>query len=229
MARKPSQKKPGREAAKRASARASRKAGRAPKRAAPERRQQILESAGAVFAKASYARVGTADLARAAGVSEPALYRYFSGKRELYVETLKAMGARLLDIWRGVAAGSDDPLEAIRAIGLGYYDHLQSRAPVLRLFYEAISEIDDAEIRRTVRESFRAMVGFVEGLVREGRARGRVHPEVDPRIAAWHFMAIGLSFDLVHMLGLGAELDREKVESWGSLYLGSLASGPEEE
>lgn len=196
---------------------------RAARRAAPERRQQILETASAVFAKSNYAKVGTADLARAAGISEPALYRHFSGKREIYVATLEAMGARLLEIWRGVAATTDDPLEAIRRIGVGYYDHLQRRAPMLRLFYEAISEIDDPEIGRAVRESFLAMVGFVDGLLREARGRGRLRRDIDPRIAAWHFMAIGFSFDLVHMLALGGELDRKKVDAWGALYLDSLA------
>lgn len=204
---------------------AKRERKRAPRRAAAERREQILESASAVFATSSYAKVGTADLARAAGVSEPALYRYFTGKRGLYVATLETMGARLLEIWRAVAAAHDDPLEAIRAIGLGYYDHLQRRAPVLRLFYEAISEIDDPAIRHTVRANFLAMAGFVEGLLLEARRRGRLRPDVDPRVAAWHFLSIGFSFDLIHMLGVDGELDRGRVEAWGSLYLDSLA-GP---
>ncbi|NUN95536.1 MAG: hypothetical protein HUU16_05135 [Candidatus Omnitrophica bacterium] len=67
------------------------------------------------------------------------------------------------------------------------------------------------------------MVGFIEGLLLEARERGRLRPDVDPRVAAWHFMAIGFSFDLVHLLGIGGELDRGKVEGWGSLYLDSLA------
>ena len=214
----------GNETTSKAPARGGAKPRRAAKRAAPERRQQILETASAVFAKSNYAKVGTADLARAAGISEPALYRHFSGKREIYVATLEAMGARLLEIWRGIAAASDDPLEAIRRVGVGYYDHLQSRAPMLRLFYEAISEIDDPEIGRAVRANFLAMVGFVEGLLLEARARGRLRRDIDPRVAAWHFMAIGFSFDLVHMLALDGELDRKKVDAWGALYLGSLAS-----
>lgn len=197
---------------------------RAPKRAGHERREEILERARGVFAKANYAKVGTADLARAAGVSEPALYRYFSGKREIYIETLKATGARLIDIWREVAAGTADPLEALRAIGLGYYEHLRGRSPVLRLFYEALAEIDDPEIRRTVRENFLTMVGFVEGLLLEGRARGRLRAGVNARIAAWQFMAIGLSFDVIHLLGLDEELDRRTVAAWGDLYLDAVGA-----
>ncbi|MCC6767148.1 MAG: TetR/AcrR family transcriptional regulator [Deltaproteobacteria bacterium] len=204
--------------------RPERKVLRAPRRTAGERRQQILDVAGAVFAKSNYAKVGTAEIARAAGISEPALYRYFAGKRDLYRETLAATGTRLLEIWRQVGAEARNPVEALRAIGLGYYDHLRERSPVLRLFYEAIAEIEDPAIRRTVRDNFRAMVGFVEATLDEGKARGLVRRGVDARIAAWHFMAIGLSFDLIHMLGLDAELDRSKVEAWGTLFLDSLAT-----
>ena len=58
---------------------------------AQDRRRQIIESAREVFASQSFAKVGTADLAKAVGVSEPALYRYFSGKKELFLATLRLL------------------------------------------------------------------------------------------------------------------------------------------
>ena len=61
---------------------------RAPGLPARERKRRIIEAARSVFATAGYANVGTADLAKAAGVSEPALYRYFSRKRDLFVAFL---------------------------------------------------------------------------------------------------------------------------------------------
>ena len=71
---------------------------RARKLPAQHRRSQIIESAREVFAGQSYAKVGTADLAKAAGISEPALYRYFSGKKELFLATLRSTGPKLLEI-----------------------------------------------------------------------------------------------------------------------------------
>src|SRR3989304_5782127 len=92
------------------------------------RPRQLIESAQDVFASQAYAKVGTADLAKAAGVSEPALYRYFSGKKELFLATLGATAPKLLDLWQGIASDVDDPLETLWSIGVHYYDHLQSHS-----------------------------------------------------------------------------------------------------
>lgn len=202
---------------------------RAPKRPADERRRLILESAQAVFAASNYAKAGTAELARAAGVSEPALYRYFSGKKHLYTSALEAAGARLLGIWRRIAAEAADPLEAVWTIGMGYYDHLRRRSPVMKLFFEALSEADDPEIRAVVRDNFSSMVRFIESTLEEAKAQHLLGRDVDPSVAAWHFMAIGLAFDLIHLLGLREEMDRDKAEGWGRLYVQSLRKQPLEQ
>ena len=51
---------------------------------APERRAQVLRVATRLFARFGYARTTTASLARAAGVTEPVLYRHFPSKRALF-------------------------------------------------------------------------------------------------------------------------------------------------
>ncbi len=198
------------------------KSTRAPKRAAAERRRLILEGAHEVFAASGFARSSATRVARAAGVSAPALYRYFPSKKDLYVSTLEAAGPRLLEIWRDVADAASDPLEALWAVGLGYYDHVKSHSPVVRMWFQALCEDDAPEVRRAATANFVAAVDFLEKLLRSGRRRGLVRRDVDARVAAWQFMGIGLCFDLIQMLGRGAELDRRKVEAWGRLYLDSI-------
>ena len=82
---------------------------RARRLSAKERRRQIIETARGVFASQNYGRAGTADLAKAAGISEPALYRYFASKKELFLATLRDTGARLLEIWRTSPMRSKTP------------------------------------------------------------------------------------------------------------------------
>jgi AcrR family transcriptional regulator len=175
-----------------------------------------------MFAASNYARVGTADLAKAAGISEPALYRYFSSKKELFISTIQATGSRLLDIWQSLAADVVDPLEVIRAIGLGYYDHLRSRSPIMKLLFQAVAEADDEEIRQTLQKDFAAFIRLLEENIKEGKRQGLIRQDVDPSVAAWQFMAFGLALDLVHLLGFDEELSRDHVEESGRLYLDSI-------
>ncbi len=200
---------------------------RAPKRPGHVRKRLILDGAEEVFAASGYAGADTGALARAGGVSAPALYRYFSGKRELFLSTLENAGLRLRGIWQRLVDGAADPLDAVWTIGLGYYDHTVSRAPVMRLWFQAVAAADDPDVRAALRENFGAFVDVLQRNLDEGKRRGLVSPDVDTRVAAWSFMGIGLTFDLIHLAGLDQELDRSKVEHWGRLYLKSIREGPD--
>jgi AcrR family transcriptional regulator len=191
---------------------------RAKKLPAQHRKRLIIESARDVFAEQSYAKVGTADLAKAAGLSEPALYRYFSGKKELFLATLRSTGPKLLEVWQEIASDIEDPLDTLWAVGVHYYDHLQSHAGNMKIQFQAVSEADDPEIREALRENFGAFVRFVAETLDEGKRRGIVRRDVDSELLAWQFLGIGFTLDLVHMLGFGSILDRGKAEQWGMLY-----------
>ncbi|MBI4518742.1 MAG: TetR/AcrR family transcriptional regulator [Deltaproteobacteria bacterium] len=186
----------------------------------------ILEGARAVFAGSSYTNANTAKVARAAGVSAPALYRYFPSKKQLYLSTLKDAGPRLLHIWQRLAQEAADPLDLIWTLGLAYYDRVLERSPVMRLWFQALGEVGDRQVRAALAGNFTAAVDFLERNLEAGKAQGLVRRDLDARVAAWHFMAIGLTFDLIHLLGRDHELDRSKVENWGRLYLESVQAAP---
>lgn len=190
---------------------------RVPRLPAEDRRRQIIEAARQIFATQSYSKVGTADIAKAAGISEPALYRHFSGKKELFVATLESTGPKLLEIWQNIAYDVDDPLETLRSIGVDYYDHLKSHSGNMKLQFQALSEADDPDIRQVLHENFAGFVRFVAETLDEGKRRGIVRRDVDSRAVAWRFLGIGLTLDLMHLLGFDEDLDRAKVEQWGRL------------
>lgn len=185
---------------------------------AQRRRQLIIESAREAFAGQSYQKVGTADVAKAAGISEPALYRYFASKKDLFLATLRATGPKLLEVWQSIAYDVEDPLETLWSVGVHYYDHLQDRSGNMKLQFQALSEADDPEIRAVLRENFAEFVHFVAETLDEGKRRGIVRRDVDSQLVAWQFLGIGLTLDLMHLLGFSSEMDRTKMEQWGRLY-----------
>ena len=62
---------------------------------AAERRAAVLEAALEFFSTTSYSSATTAEIARAAGISEPILYRHFASKRDLWLACLDAAWAEV--------------------------------------------------------------------------------------------------------------------------------------
>ncbi|GIL01618.1 MAG: TetR family transcriptional regulator [Alphaproteobacteria bacterium] len=92
---------------------------------ARERRNAILDAGLAMFMRYGFNRVTMDDIAQAAGISRPALYRDFRNKADIYA----ALAERMLD--RAAAAAEvvltgPAPLgeRLVRAIEVGILDHL---------------------------------------------------------------------------------------------------------
>jgi AcrR family transcriptional regulator len=195
---------------------------------ADERKRRIIESARGVFAASNYWKVSTADLARAADVSEPALYRYFPSKKELFLSTIKTTAPKLIDNWQRIASEVDDPLEILWSIGVGYYDHLKSRSAVMKLQFQALVEADDPDIRKALHENFSSFIDFFAEILEDGKRRGSVRDDVDARAFAWHFLGMGLTLDTMHLLDFDGAITRQSVEAWVRFFIDCLrAEQPE--
>ena len=70
----------------------------------PNRKQQILEAAAALFAERGYHKTTTAEVARSVGVTQPYVFHFFKTKEELYLAVLRQASARILDAFASVQA-----------------------------------------------------------------------------------------------------------------------------
>jgi AcrR family transcriptional regulator len=189
---------------------------------APDRRRQILETAVRVFAEVPYSRATTADLARAAGVSEPALYRHFSGKKELFLGLMDEVRERLLTIWKEIADHASSPVNALSEIGVGYLTRGHAHAGVMRVQFQALAETEDAEIREALRRNFGAFVAFLSDLIDRAKEDGALRRDISTPVIAWQFMSLGLALDVVNLLGFKKEMGGDKVAEWGAHLMRSL-------
>jgi hypothetical protein len=73
-----------------------------------------------------------------------------------------------------------------------------------------------------LRDNFESFVQFVADTLDEGKARGIVRSEVDSRTIAWQFLGIGMTLDVMHLLGLRGEIDRARADMWGRVYLDAV-------
>ena len=78
-----------------------------PKEDAPNRKEQIIEAAAALFAVNGYYKTTTADVAREVGVTQPYVFHFFKTKEALYLAVLEHATMRILHAFTTAEAPPD--------------------------------------------------------------------------------------------------------------------------
>jgi AcrR family transcriptional regulator len=183
-----------------------------PRLTAEQRRAAVLECACQIFSKGSYHSATTAEIARAAGVTEPVLYRHFTSKRELYLASLAAAWGECREMWEAAVVEETDPALWVTAMGRSYFTAKDKRGHVANLWVQALTEAsDDPEIRRYIKRHMREVHDYVAAIIRRAQELGGVRPDRDPDAEAWIFISIGLLGTVSKRLGGVVEDDFPKI------------------
>jgi AcrR family transcriptional regulator len=183
-----------------------------PRLTAEERRAAVLECACQIFSKGSYRGATTAEIARAAGVTEPVLYRHFASKRDLYLAALTAAWAECREMWEATIAEETDPALWVMAMGRSYFAAKDKRGAVANLWVQALTEAsDDPEIRRYIRRHMREVHEYVATVIRQSQELGGILRDRDADAEAWIFISIGLLGTVSKRLGGVVEDDFPKI------------------
>jgi AcrR family transcriptional regulator len=119
---------------------------------ATDRRTDVLRAAVHVFAAGGYHGTSTEDVARAAGISQPYLFRLFPTKKALFIALVEQGFGRVRDAFTA-AAGDRTGEAAIEAMAEVYSELLRDRDELL-LQMHAYSACDDPEIAHVTRREF---------------------------------------------------------------------------
>jgi AcrR family transcriptional regulator len=117
---------------------------------AVDRRADVLRAAVAPFAKGGFHGTSTEDVARAAGISQPYLFRLFPTKKALFIALVEHGFARVREAFVA-AVGDLTGEEAMHAMGETYGEMLRDRDQLLLQmhFYSACDDPQIAEVTRT--------------------------------------------------------------------------------
>jgi AcrR family transcriptional regulator len=161
--------------------------------AAPERRAAILDCACHVFAEGSFRGTTTSEIAAAAGITEPILYRHFPSKRALYLACYGETWQRVRELWNEAIASEPDPSRWVRRMAIAYRESGELRDVISNLSLQALAEAsEDPEIRAFMQRHLREVHAYVADVHRRAQAAGGILPERDADAEAWVFLSIGL-------------------------------------
>ena len=128
---------------------------------AEERREAVLAAALIAFARGGLHGTSTEDIARAAGISQPYLFRLFGTKQKLFLATVDRCMADTLELFRA-AAGDRRGEEALEAMGQAYGAMVTGDRTRLLAQLQAYAACDDLDVREAVRSGFGSLHLFVE-------------------------------------------------------------------
>jgi TetR/AcrR family transcriptional regulator len=186
---------------------------------AQDRRAAVLDTACKVFSRGTYHGTTTAEIARAAGVSEPILYRHFPSKRDLYLACIEETWRRTRLRWEEALADESDPSEWIAGMGRAFHEWKEQRALISNLWLQSLAEAsEDPKIRTHVRAHLRQVHAFVVEVMQRSQEAGGIDRDRDPNAEAWIFLGVGLIAAAGLRLGglLEEDLDaiRESRRCW---------------
>jgi AcrR family transcriptional regulator len=189
-------------------------------------RVRILDAAHDLMLTVGLARATTKEIAKAAGCSEAALYKYFTSKEEVFIRVLAERLPRLAPLLRELAAEPGRrPLE----------ENLTEIARQAALFYDqsfpiAASLYAETQLKRRHDEAMREMesgphkpIEWLDAYLRAEQSIGRVAPDADTFAAA--SLLLGACAQRAFAYDATADGARPPVEEFAGRLVGTLLRG----
>jgi AcrR family transcriptional regulator len=159
------------------------------RKSASERRDEILEAALHEFAAHGLHGGSTEAIAKAAGISQPYVFRLFGTKKQLFMATVERCLRGTLEMFHTASAGLKGE-EALGAIGEAYVERLTTDPVYLHAQMQSYAACEDPEIREVVQRGYGELVEYVE----------RVGGVPGDRVA--HFFAKGMLLNVIASMDL---------------------------
>ena len=131
-----------------------------PRQTADERREAVLAAAGSEFARKGLHGASTDAIAKAAGISQPYLFRLFGTKKELYLATTSKAMEETYRTFEAASRGKSGQ-EALHAMGDAYTGLIENHER-LQLMLQCFAGCEDPDVREGVRRVWRDLVELVE-------------------------------------------------------------------
>jgi AcrR family transcriptional regulator len=117
-----------------------------------QRESLMLRSAGEAFATHGFHGTSMDDIARAAGITKPMLYRYFGSKEGLYAAYLRTAGQELIQGVRAPETRGESPSARLRAGLRAFFTYVEEHHAGWTVLHSETTAPADAEIAREVAE-----------------------------------------------------------------------------
>lgn len=132
------------------------------------KKEIIINAAIEILKNSNYYNMKTSEIAKIANVAEGTLYRYFKNKKDIFIETIRYVNNKFLDILLSEVS-SDKTLEQnLKSIGKVFFKFQEEINTYYSILYKSFSEVDDRELKREIFNVYQIGITKVKDIIIDG-------------------------------------------------------------
>ena len=173
------------------------------------RKPDFLPLIADAFVENGYRRTTTAALAAACHVRENELYRIWPNKKAMFLDAIQYVFDTVTADWsRSIdEAKSETSAEQL----IRWQSRHRGDSRLHRILFSGLSEVDDPDIRKSLRCLYQQFHQVLEEYIREHRHQHGQSSGLGDAETAWAMIGLGSIFDIAHELGLGNMSQRREI------------------
>ena len=154
------------------------------RQSAEERKAQIVAEVLRLADEIGPDRLSTTDVARAIGLSQPAIFRHFPTKGALWLAVAEDIADRLQSYWAAAEAGATGPQARLKAL-IGAQLTAIAETPALpSILFSRELQVDNPALRDVFRKLLSAFQGRLVAVIRDLQSAGDLKRDVSPEDVA---------------------------------------------
>lgn len=150
------------------------------RQSAEDRKVQIVAEVLRIADEIGPDRLSTTDVARAIGISQPAIFRHFPTKGALWLAVAEDIGARLQRDWTAAEAAADGPSARLKALITAQLVAITDTPALPSILFSRELQVENHGLREVFRGLLAAFQGHLVAAIRNQQAAGDLCRDVCP-------------------------------------------------
>ena len=154
------------------------------RKSAEDRKTQIIAQVLRLASEIGPDRMSTTDVARAVGISQPAVFRHFPTKGDLWVAVAEDVAATIREHWAAAEALAQTPVERLRGLIGAQLAAIAERPALPSILFSRELTVDNPLLREVFDRLLASFLSRLAAAVGEMQSEDMLSPDIEARDAA---------------------------------------------
>jgi TetR/AcrR family transcriptional regulator len=186
------------------------------------RQEQIKKAVLEIIAEEGLHNISTRNLAKKIGLTEGAIFRHFTTKRDIIKGIMEDVANDLMGALRGIALSSAKAEEKLFKYLCENVKYLKENRGITILLFSEAAHLGDKELKDKLNQILTEQKQFIIKIVKDGIAEGDFDKKINPDDVAMLYMGIPITFNIELVLNKSSLNIENFCKRMYSLILKSL-------